>query len=174
MAVVTDLEFLLEVLADGELHSTSEILARSIEERGHGLTVHSRISDLRGRGHKVEHLTRQGAQRGHANVYRLISSPLEEAPSSRASGVSSNGKPCFAAVAVSAPRVIGDGAAYRFMVRRARGHAVWAGAGAGLLLRRRASAAAAPASSASAPVLSLIDAPPGGASEQMVLSLEAA
>jgi len=171
---VTDLEFLLEVLADGELHSTSEILARSIEERGHGLTVHSRISDLRRRGCKVEHLTRQGAQRGHANVYRLISSPLEEAPSSRASGVSSNGKPSFAPVAVSAPKVIGDGAAYRFMVRRSRGRdAVWAGAGAGLLLRRRVSAAAAPASSASAPVL-FIDAPPGGDVEQMVLSLEAA
>jgi hypothetical protein len=168
VAAVTDLEFLLEVLADGELHSTSEILARSIEERGHGLTVHSRISDLRGRGHKVEHLTRQGAQRGHANVYRLISSPLEEAPSSRASGVSSNGKPSFAAVAVSAQRVIGDGAAYRFMVRRTRGRdAVWAGADAGLLQRRRASAAAAPASLASAPVSLVVGEP-----EQ--LALEAA
>jgi hypothetical protein len=161
---VTDLELLLAVLADGELHSQSEILARSIEERGHGLTVHSRISDLRRRGCVVEHMTVQGARRGAASTYRLVSTPLEEASSSRAGDVSSSGRPRFAPVVASVAAVAGDGAAYRFVVRRVPGaHAVWAGAGAGLLLTRLPSIAGA--GSVSAPA-ALIDAPPG---EQMAL-----
>ena len=44
---MTDVDFLLSVLADGEAHSQAEILRRSFDERGHGLTVHSRAADLR-------------------------------------------------------------------------------------------------------------------------------
>lgn len=44
---MTDNAYLLHVLKDGRWHSHTEILQRSIQERGHGLTVHSRASELR-------------------------------------------------------------------------------------------------------------------------------
>ncbi len=74
----TDCEFLLEVLADGDWHSTSEILRRSILERGHGMTVHSRVSDLRKkRGLLVEHRRVEG-ERADAFQYRLACSAASE------------------------------------------------------------------------------------------------
>lgn len=42
----SDAAFLLQVLSDGQPHSQAEILRRSFDERGVGLTVHSRKSDL--------------------------------------------------------------------------------------------------------------------------------
>jgi hypothetical protein len=68
---VTDNEFIAEVLADGKWHSTSEILSYSIHERGHGLTVHSRVSDLRSKGFEIEHRTAKGS-RAQAHQYRLV------------------------------------------------------------------------------------------------------
>lgn len=70
---MTDAEFILDVLGDGEEHSLAEILSRSMNERGCGLTTHSRVADLRKQGHVIEHLTVKGAERGHAHTYRLVS-----------------------------------------------------------------------------------------------------
>ena len=44
---LTDRAWLRDALADGEWHSQTDLLRRSQEERGHGLTVHSRASELR-------------------------------------------------------------------------------------------------------------------------------
>ena len=71
---MTDVDFLLSVLADGEAHSQAEILRRSFDERGHGLTVHSRAADLRRQGHAIEVSYVAGERRGRAYVYRLLSS----------------------------------------------------------------------------------------------------
>lgn len=76
---MTDCDFLLEVLADGREHTLAEILARSLNERGHGITVHSRAAELRRRGHQVEHVTIPGARRGAAHAYRLVSFAEPEA-----------------------------------------------------------------------------------------------
>lgn len=71
---VTDHEWLLGVLADRLDHSLAELLARSMEERGCGLTVHSRVAQLRDEGHVIVHQRIAGAERGHAHVYRLVGS----------------------------------------------------------------------------------------------------
>jgi hypothetical protein len=75
---MTDCEFLLEVLADGREHTLTDILRASIDQRGHGLTVHSRVADLRTRGHEIEHVTIPGAQRGAGHAYRLHIASLAE------------------------------------------------------------------------------------------------
>jgi hypothetical protein len=74
---VTDAAFILSVLADGQKHSQADLLRRSFEERGHGLTVHSRVADLRGKGHYIVCERVPGADRGHAWVYQLVASPSE-------------------------------------------------------------------------------------------------
>ena len=69
---MTDSAWLLGVLEDGSWHTLSEILRRSDAERGHGLTVHSRVSDLRKQGHQIE----QKSWRANGRVqstYRLVS-----------------------------------------------------------------------------------------------------
>lgn len=76
---MTDAEFILDVLGDGEEHSLAEILTRSMDDRGCGLTVHSRVAELRKKGYAIEHLTVKGAERGHAHTYRLISAPAPAA-----------------------------------------------------------------------------------------------
>lgn len=69
---MTDSDFLASVLADGEWHSHNDILESSFHQRGHGLTVHSRASDLRKRGHIVEvHLRSTGGRT--VSFYRLSS-----------------------------------------------------------------------------------------------------
>lgn len=164
---MTDLEFVLSVLTDGELHTHAEILRRSFDERGHGLTVHSRVSQLRTERHCViEHVTIQGASRGHASAYRLLSSPLEEpsASSGAGAGGSSSGakvKARFVPIRAAANVLIGDGAQYSCVARRApRGACAWIGAGADLLLTPRPDPAAV-SGSAPAPVSSFFDeAPP--------------
>lgn len=84
---MTDCEFLLEQLADGREHTLTDLLRASIDQRGHGLTVHSRVSDLRRQGHDVEHVTIPGAERGAGHAYRLVlakpepfSSPVDLGP----------------------------------------------------------------------------------------------
>lgn len=52
---MNDADFLVAVLSDGKPHTTNEILQASFKERGCGLTVHSRASDLRiKRGMNIE------------------------------------------------------------------------------------------------------------------------
>lgn len=75
---MNDREFLLAVLADGRPHSLAEILSRSMNERGCGLTVHSRVADLRKHGYTIEHGRVEGAERGHAHTYLLVSSPQQD------------------------------------------------------------------------------------------------
>ena len=77
---MTDREWLLSVLADGREHSLADLLARSVAERGCGLTVHSRVAELRKHGHVVEHRRIAGFTRGYAHLYRLASSPRQELP----------------------------------------------------------------------------------------------
>ena len=69
---MTDVDFLLSVLSDGEPHTNDELLRRSIAERGCGLMIHSRVADLRARGHQItcEHV--KGEKRGRAWRYRLV------------------------------------------------------------------------------------------------------
>lgn len=70
---MTDREFLLDVLEDGQPHTLTEILRRSFEVRGHGLTVHSRAADLRRDGYTIVWRHEPGAKRGNASVYQLTS-----------------------------------------------------------------------------------------------------
>lgn len=67
---VTDCDFVLDLLADGREWSLNDILRESFARRGHGLTVHSRVADLRKRGHRIEHRT--VGQRGAGSLYRLV------------------------------------------------------------------------------------------------------
>lgn len=83
---MTDCEFILDVLGDGEEHTLAELLSRSMDERGCGLTVHSRVAQLRTRGHVIEHATVKGADRGHGHTYRLVSLAEPEASSSVGAG----------------------------------------------------------------------------------------
>lgn len=68
---MTDCDFLLAVLEDGEEHSLNEILQRSLAERGCGLTVHSRAADLRKLGHSVVNRIDSRARRGYGSLYSL-------------------------------------------------------------------------------------------------------
>jgi hypothetical protein len=67
-----DVEFLLTLLADGEEHELGEILQRSIDERGHGLTVHSRAADLRKLGYKVKNRQRRLPSGRTNSYYQLL------------------------------------------------------------------------------------------------------
>lgn len=68
----TDKQFLARVLSDGEWHSLNQILARSRQERGCGLTVHSRAANLRADGFVIEH--KKDGERGDGSWYRLVGS----------------------------------------------------------------------------------------------------
>jgi hypothetical protein len=80
---VTDKDFLLAVLSDGKPRTLTEILQRSIAERGHAFTVHSRAADLRRDGYKIVNWHDPSGTRGAASVYQLVT--LEE-ESARAQG----------------------------------------------------------------------------------------
>lgn len=67
--VETDAAFLLRVLSDERPHNLNDILRRSFAERGCGLTVHSRASDLRQQGYGV--VNWKDGQRGDGSWYRL-------------------------------------------------------------------------------------------------------
>lgn len=79
---MTDNDFLYTVLEDGGWHGQAEILARSMTDRGHGLTVHSRAADLRKRGHIVECELRHNGNGRALSFYRLVT--LDEASASDA------------------------------------------------------------------------------------------
>ena len=72
----TDCDFLLDVLSDNLPHSLNEILRRSFTERGCGLTVHSRVADLRKRGHVIRWRNDAEASRGDASIYTLLDRQL--------------------------------------------------------------------------------------------------
>ena len=79
----SDTDFLARVLSDGAWHSLNEIVARSIRERGCGLTVHSRASDLRKRGVAVAQRSRRRQDGRVDSFYRLTASAAalrEETP----------------------------------------------------------------------------------------------
>lgn len=81
---MTDTEFLASVLADGDWHSLNEILEASARARGCGLTVHSRVSDLRLRhGWLIEQRSERTRGGRVASFYRMLARPLEEAVSAR-------------------------------------------------------------------------------------------
>lgn len=68
---VTDTEWLLGLLADGQPHTLTEILSRSFKARGCGLTVHSRAANLRAQGFDVQcKIVREGRRR--SSVYQLV------------------------------------------------------------------------------------------------------
>ena len=73
---MTDALWLLSVLKDGCWHSRDAILSRSFSERGCGLTVHSRVSDLRKNGHRIECKTRLGSEgqfgQRRSSFYRMV------------------------------------------------------------------------------------------------------
>lgn len=81
---MNDSEFMLELLSDGQEHSTMDIIYRSVRSRGCGITPHSRASDLRRRGHHIE-CSYAGKVNGRSMwVYKLLGS-LPESPQSVAS-----------------------------------------------------------------------------------------
>ncbi len=67
---MTDAEFVLDCLRRGGWWSLNDLLRASLAVRGCGLTVHSRVSDLRAAGHVVEH--RMVGRRGDGSQYRLL------------------------------------------------------------------------------------------------------
>jgi hypothetical protein len=74
---MTDADFVASILADHEWHSNAEILRESFRQRGCGLTVHSRTSELRRkRGLHVEY-RRVPGERGNGHQYRLIATVRE-------------------------------------------------------------------------------------------------
>lgn len=72
-AADTDCGWLLRYLWDGHERTLNEIIGASFRERGCGLTVHSRISDLRKKhGFVVEQRHVDGGKRGGSSAYRLV------------------------------------------------------------------------------------------------------
>ena len=67
---MTDSEFVLDCLGRGGWWSLNDLLAESFRRRGCGLTVHSRVSDLRAQGHRIE--WRKTGRRGDGSQYRLL------------------------------------------------------------------------------------------------------
>jgi hypothetical protein len=68
----TDAVWLADFLKDGREHELSDIIACSQNERGHGLTVHSRISDLRIK-HGYDIVQRSARRNGRAvSFYRMV------------------------------------------------------------------------------------------------------
>jgi hypothetical protein len=84
---MTDTDFLLSTLEDGQWHSHSEILSWSFADRGHGLTIHSRAADLRKRGYVVEVDLRRNESGRVVSFYRLVGR-LDEAAASPFAAVS--------------------------------------------------------------------------------------
>lgn len=74
----TDAAWLAEHLAQrpGEWVDLASILRASIDQRGCGLTVHSRAAELRARGLVVENRTRRTADGRVASAYRLVPAPV--------------------------------------------------------------------------------------------------
>lgn len=68
---MSDNAFLYHVLEDGKWHSQSEILRRSEQERGCGMTVHSRAADLRKKGCIVDNELRRTGNGRAVSYYRM-------------------------------------------------------------------------------------------------------
>jgi len=68
----TDVDLLVELLADGQWHSQADLIRRAFDARGHGMTVNSRASNARERGYAIEHRHDASAgERGAAHLYKL-------------------------------------------------------------------------------------------------------
>lgn len=90
---MTDREFLLSVLIDGEPHSQSDLLRRSFNELGHGCTVHSRIADLRRDGYLIKCDRVPGKKRGEGWTYTLLGSLEESSQSATRAHASQHASP---------------------------------------------------------------------------------
>jgi hypothetical protein len=66
---------LADILADGEWHSSWEILREAIARQGEGMIVHSRISDLRKSHGFIIASDKLPGRGGRAYRYRLLHSP---------------------------------------------------------------------------------------------------
>jgi hypothetical protein len=75
-----DSDWLLGVLSDGKPHSHAELMRRSMDERGHGFTPHSRAADLRKLGHDVQVQVWRANGRAHSS-YRLVLRVESQSPS---------------------------------------------------------------------------------------------
>jgi hypothetical protein len=71
-----DSDWLAAYLSDGLEHELSAIIRRSQEVRGYGLTVHSRVSDLRRAGHTI--MQRSVVVDGRRRSYYRMVSPMAE------------------------------------------------------------------------------------------------
>jgi len=69
---MSDAAFLYHCLEDGRWHGQAEILAKSMAERGHGMTVHSRAADLRKKGCVVECELRHNGHGRALSYYRMV------------------------------------------------------------------------------------------------------
>ncbi len=74
---MSDCAYLLELLEQGPV-TNQAILAQSQRDRGCGMVVNSRVSELRRRGHQI-HSERVGRDRGGREVwvYRLLREPVQ-------------------------------------------------------------------------------------------------
>jgi len=81
--MLSDANFMLGVLREtpGSWVAGSAILQRSFQDRGVGLTVHSRASTLRERGHTIECRVERSEEMRAISYYRLVP-PLSDAGSS--------------------------------------------------------------------------------------------
>ena len=86
---MTDAGFLYHVLEDGKWHGQAEILAKSMAERGHGMTVHSRAADLRKKGCVVECELRHNGHGRALSYYRLVALDQPDSAAGVESGSSS-------------------------------------------------------------------------------------
>lgn len=106
MTRVPDTAFLLSVLNDGDWHELSEIIERSQAQRGHGLTVHSRASDLRKRGFLIEQRGEHDDATGRArSYYRLVSLEKPDAALSTVVDDSASGSSSESDLTLFAPPV---------------------------------------------------------------------
>ena len=100
---MTDSAFLYHCLEDGKWHGQAQILAKSMVERGHGLTVHSRAADLRKKGCVIECELRRNGHGRALSYYRLVA--LNEPAGAAAVGTASSlaGSLSVPAAALSPP-----------------------------------------------------------------------
>ena len=75
-AATSDAAWLLSKLQNGQVWTLTQLLRASFAERSHGLTVHSRVADLRADGYTIEWRKVAGAKRGESSTYQLRPGPL--------------------------------------------------------------------------------------------------
>lgn len=108
---MTDSDFLLRILADGEWHELNEILDESHRQRGCRLTVHSRAASLRAKGYRIDTMQRRNKQGRTDSFYKLVGTfeetvaglGLVDPPAKGSATVSSSVPGPLAAASLSVP-----------------------------------------------------------------------